>query len=119
MKKWNNLLIRNILLLILIILLLTTLPIFVNAEEVNPVLVAQTKGSVLGTYNLRNIIRTSTGRLYYFLGNKNVQATGWLEVFTSANGDAWGNTGTTKEWLDTADISAAIDSKNVIHIIYV
>ncbi|MFZ5907351.1 MAG: DUF1566 domain-containing protein [Nitrospirota bacterium] len=80
-------------------------------------LVTQAKGSVSGTYHFRDIIRTSPGRLYYILGNRNILATGWLEVFTSEQGESWSKAGTVNEWLDTADISVAIDSKDVIHII--
>ncbi len=102
---------------IMIVLVSTLYPQMSVATDFSPVLVTQSKSAVTGIYNQRDIIRTSTGRLYYVLGNKNILTTGWLEVFASENGEAWSKTGTVNEWLDAADISVAIDSKNVIHII--
>ncbi|NWF76886.1 MAG: carboxypeptidase regulatory-like domain-containing protein [Nitrospirae bacterium] len=71
-------------------------------------------------YGNRNIIRTSSNRLYYFFANSD-QSTSYnehfLEVHTSENGDDWRQVNTTKEWLLYSQTEIAVDSQNVIHMI--
>lgn len=115
-RAYGKILKNSLLFFTFIVLVSTRLSNISNAEEVSPVLVTQ-NSAILGTYNIQNTIRTSSSRLYYIVGKKNVLATGWLEIFTSLNGDTWSKIGTINEWIDTAEISVAIDSRNIIHII--
>ncbi len=84
----------------------------------NPVLVTQSTNLYGSSYSYRDIIRTSSGRIYYFIGKRDQYLPrGWIEAYTSEAGVNW-EKGTTGEWWNIyADISVAIDSKNVIHII--
>jgi len=65
------------------------------------------------------IVRTATGRLYYFSGNSSSSGdgTGWVDVQTSADGQSWTKVDSSMEYQPGGAISVAIDAANVIHMI--
>ncbi|MFH7320184.1 fibronectin type III domain-containing protein [Desulfurivibrio sp. D14AmB] len=72
-----------------------------------------------GFIGSKQIVRTSTGRLYYLNGNAGHTGfwDGWIEVHTSETGYSWQKVSAQDEWYWHHGISAAIDSTNVIHVI--
>src|SRR5512139_1681223 len=68
---------------------------------------------------MKQIIRTSSGRLYYF--NEDGGGTGigdtWVEVHTSPTGEGWEQIGTTVQLRGSSAIGAAVDSGDVVHMI--
>lgn len=84
----------------------------------DPVIVAQT-GANSDLSNSRQIVRTSTGRIYYLSGNAGRTANwdGWLEVHASGDGSSWNKESSRDQWYLSSDIGVSIDSKNVLHVI--
>ena len=70
-------------------------------------------------YRLSKPIRTSTGRIYYFHsgGGRSYLWDGYINVFTSTDGTTWGQVGSYDEQVWDSIFDAAIDSKNVVHLI--
>lgn len=84
----------------------------------DPVIVAQT-GANSDLSNPRQIVRTSTGRIYYLGGNagRTTSWDGWLEVHASGDGSSWNKESTRDQWYLSSDIGVSIDSKNILHVI--
>jgi len=81
MKKLGNLIVKGIFSLLFAALLLPVLPFKGAAEDLSPVFI--TKAIVNNNLNnAKQIIRTSTGRIYYFNGNAGHTGDwdGWIEV---------------------------------------
>ena len=76
-----------------------------------PVLVA-TSGLDNDLINERQIVRTSSGRIYFFFGNGD----GWIQVHTSEDGFDWTHASTHDEYSGQTAIGITMDSKNVAHI---
>lgn len=91
---------------------------FVSQAIADPVIVAQT-GANSDLSNSRQIVRTSTGRIYYLGGNAGHTSNwdGWLEVHTSGDGSSWSKENTRDQWYLDSDIGVSIDSKNILHVI--
>ena len=92
-------------------------PLSVLATD-NPVIVRQA-ASDTPLANDHQIIRTSSGRLYYFSGNAGHTATwdGWVEVSSSVDGVNWTLAGTRDQWHSSSAIGAAVDSRNTVHLL--
>lgn len=91
---------------------------FVSEAIADPVIVAQT-GANSGLSNSRQIVRTSTGRIYYLGGNAGHTSNwdGWLEVHTSSDGSSWSKESTRDQWYLDSDIGVSVDSDNVLHVV--
>ena len=76
-------------------------------------------GSNTGFANSRQLVRTSTGRLYYFNGNAGHTAAwdGWVEAQSSVDGASWSRAAYTDQWYASSAIGAAIDAGNVVHVV--
>ena len=83
-------------------------PLSVLATD-NPVIVRQA-ASDTPLANDHQIIRTSSGRLYYFSGNAGHTATwdGWVEVSSSVDGVNWALAGTRDQWHSSITIDDII-----------
>lgn len=81
----------------------------------NPVMLNQGYANPGG----KPIIRTSTGRTYYFIGDvgHTGQWDGWIEAHTSLNGSSWSQVSAEDQWNSAADFCVAVDSQNVVHMI--
>lgn len=92
--------------------------LFVSQAIADPVIVAQT-GANSDLSNPRQIVRTSTGRIYYLGGNAGHTSNwdGWLEVHASSDGASWSKESTRDQWYLSSDIGVSIDSKNVLHVV--
>jgi PKD repeat protein len=92
--------------------------IFTTQAIADPVIVAQT-GANSDLSNSRQIVRTSTGRIYYLGGNAGHTSNwdGWLEVHASDDGSSWGKESTRDQWYLSSDIGVSIDSRNILHIV--
>jgi|GEM_PF-3340491 len=76
-------------------------------------------GLVNALNNGKRIIRTSSGRIYYFIGDAGHtgQWDGWVEVYTSQDGSSWSGVGWEDQWRGGAGIGLAIDGQNVVHMV--
>jgi PKD repeat protein len=65
------------------------------------------------------IIRTSSGRIYYFIGDAGHtgQWDGWIEAHTSLNGSSWSQVSAEDQWRSSTDFWVAVDSQNVVHMV--
>ncbi|TSK05051.1 MAG: choice-of-anchor D domain-containing protein [Geobacter sp.] len=99
--------------MILLIILAASLPAF---AAVDPVLVTS---GLVNSYNTKPIVRTSSGSTYYFIGNAGHtgQWDGWVEAYMSANGSSWNRVAAEDQWRGSKEISVAMDSQNVAHMI--
>ena len=72
-----------------------------------------------GFENSKQIVRTSTNRLYYFNGNGSSSNSleGQVEAQTSIDGSIWSRVSSAEQWQASSTIGVAIDSKNIIHVI--
>jgi len=70
-------------------------------------------------YNERQIIRTSSGRIYYFSGDGShtTCCDGWVRVQESQDGVAWTQANINDKYSWQAAIGVAIDSRDVVHMI--
>jgi PKD repeat protein len=84
----------------------------------NPVIVTTTNINN-DLYNAKQIVRTSSGRAYYFNGDGGHTGfwDGWIEVNTSLSGDNWSQVSAKDQWIWFSGIGVAADSENVIHMI--
>ncbi len=57
--------------------------------------------------NVRQIIRTSTGRLYFFSGNgtHSTVTDGWIDIHTSIDGSSWSKVGSIDQYFAGSDIA--------------
>lgn len=69
--------------------------------------------------NVKQIVRTSSGRLYYFIGNGGHTSKwdGWIELAGSRDGTSWYQGRLLNPWYAGFDIGVAVDHQNVIHMI--
>lgn len=69
--------------------------------------------------NPKQIIRTSTGRIYYFSGNGSHTTLwdGWIDVNTSVDGHSWTKDRSQDQYYTNSGIAVAIDATNVIHMV--
>jgi PKD repeat protein len=104
-------------LLLLVTIFLCALPLSARGA-VNPVIVRQAASDTTLAAN-HQIIRTSTGKIYYFTGNAGHTSTwdGWIEVNSSPDGSNWTAVGSRDEWHAASTISAAVDSRNYVHLL--
>lgn len=69
--------------------------------------------------NVKQIVRTSSGRLYYFIGNGGHTSKwdGWIEIAGSVDGASWYQGRHLNPWYAGFDIGVAVDQQNIIHMI--
>lgn len=81
-----------------------------------PVLISNTPWDSFG--NSKQIVRTSSGRIYYFSGNGGHTGywDGWVEAYTSTNGTNWGRVSAHDERLWYSGIGIALDDRDVAHV---
>ena len=91
---------------------------FVSQAIADPVIVAQTATNS-DLSNPRQIIRTTTGRIYYLSGNAGHTSNwdGWLEVHASGDGSSWIKESTRDQWYLGSDVAVSVDSKNILHVV--
>jgi len=102
-----------------LVVLVTTLSVPLTAlGQDNPVIVRQSSNNNDLT-NDKQIIRTSTGRLYYFNGNAGHTSTwdGWVEAETSLDGHNWVLAGSQDQWYSSTAIGVTVDASNIIHMV--
>lgn len=98
--------------------MLLMIGMFISQAIADPVIVAQT-GANSDLSNSRQIVRTSTGRIYYLGGNAGHTSNwdGWLEVHASDDGSSWSKESTKDQWYLSSDIGVSMDSKNILHVV--
>lgn len=120
MNRWVKMLQKGIFLYIFITLLTSIFPCYSIAEDFNLVLVTTGKFNH-GTHftNTKQIMRSSSGKIYYFFGNQDYQNAwhGWIEIHSSDDGENWSHINSQAQWLSKTGVGIAIDSQNVIHLI--
>jgi len=91
---------------------------FASHAIADPVIVAQT-GANSDLSNSRQIVRTSTGRVYYLSGNAGHTSSwdGWIEVHESGDGSNWTKESTRNQWYLGSDVAVSVDSKNILHVV--
>ncbi|MEW6053486.1 MAG: DUF1566 domain-containing protein [Nitrospirota bacterium] len=72
-----------------------------------------------GFLNTKQILRTSSGKIYYVIGNSGHTAAsnGLVEVHTSSTGENWIQVGSHNEYSSGFAAGVAIDSQDVVHMI--
>jgi PKD repeat protein len=115
MQKGDDSTGKRILSLLLLVGLILLFPVASWAGE--PVVVFL---SMYGSYftNERQIVRTSSGRIYYFAGGQPPSACCdvRLQVYTSGDGSDWSLASAHDEYGGRGPIGVAIDSKDVVHV---
>jgi len=82
--------------------------------EANPVQVTKTSQNIdFHLNNAKQIIRSSSGKIYYFIGNADYE----IAAYASENGSVWNQVGAQNEWLSRSGFAAAIDGHNIIHMV--
>lgn len=116
MKKRNKLLVWTALHVLFVFILFIPDNSIASTYNYTPVTTTYTNCEF---HNIKRLIRTSTDRLYYLIGNAghNSMAGGWIEIYTSITGRGWSNIDVKDEWRGFSGIAAAIDSQDVIHIL--
>lgn len=68
--------------------------------------------------NRKQIVRSSSGQIYFFAGDRNLgtNLNGWIEVSTSADGNSWSHYHH-DEWYSGAGLGLAVDSNDIIHTV--
>ena len=70
--------------------------------------------------NPRQLIRSSSGQIYYFSGDGGHTGfwDGWVEVHTSSvSGESWRQVSSHDEWYWNTGIGVAVDSRDIVHLI--
>ncbi len=118
MKKNTDFLRQGIPFLVLLIIVTVVIPSNAVASDSIPVIVTKTFINE-GFKNTKQIIRTSSGRLYYFVGNAGhlYAWDGWVEVHTSLTGKSWSHVSSLDEDSWGAGVGVALDSHNIIHML--
>ncbi len=108
---------RKLWMLALIVALSTVLVLSATALD-TPTYVAKSNVNH-EIYNDKQIIRTSSGRLYYFNGDggHTYYWDGWVEAHTSPDGSAWSQVASHDQWYWKSGIGVAVDSRDVIHMV--
>ena len=83
---------------------------------INPVLISHTPPDDFE--NNKQIIRTSSGRIYYFSGNGGHTGywDGWVEAYMSLNGSSWTRASSHDERLWYSGIGVALDGSDIAHV---
>jgi PKD repeat protein len=87
-----------------------TMPVEVTTQQHNLTLQQNTG---------KQIVRSSSGMLYYFIGGSGKMAPcdGRIEVHTSSDGSAWHHVSSHDEWACRTGIGVAIDSRDIVHVV--
>lgn len=82
--------------------------------ETNPVQVTKASQNIdFHLNNAKQIVRSSSGKIYYFIGNADYD----IAAYASEDGSGWNQVGTQNEWLSRSGFAVAIDSHNIIHMV--
>lgn len=113
MKHWGKCLV-----VVCLIAFSLTSPALSSASS-DPVLVSQSPFNNQVQSSVKQIIRSSAGNIYYFIGYSTYQnpSAGWIGAHMSANGQTWNYISAYSNWLSQNGMGIAIDSKDVIHMV--
>lgn len=102
---------------LLLFLTVVVMPLFAYSEDV-PVIVRQ-GSSDTPFANDHQIVRTSSGKLYYINGNAGSPSIleGWIEIATSSDGIGWTSAGRREQWQSSSSIGVAVDSHDILHLL--
>ncbi len=97
--------------------------VFITAAAASPALSFDTVKVVQADgfftfLNARQIVRTSSGRIYYFTGSgAGTGRSGWIMVNTSVDGQTWNLLENHSSWYEPSGVGVGVDSRNIIHMI--
>lgn len=111
---------KSLLIIFITIILFNLFSGYTVAADFIPQLVTTGKfNSGVHFTNTKQILRSSSGRIYYSFGNQDYLNAwrGWIEIHSSVNGNTWNHISSHPQWLSKSSVGAAIDSQNIIHLI--